>query len=293
MTRFKNFIRNHEVATFFLLAYAITWSVWTPISYGYVYRSLELSPPIVLLYIAGSFGPFLSAVLVTALCGGSLRALFSQLLKWRVSVKWWLAAFFMPVILYSIMAGIHILLGGQLNWSEVSLLALPGGFLTVFLWGGGNEELGWRGFALPRLQEKYRPFIASLGIGVVWTLWHAPVGIIELGFVDWAKDLPFYMMNVTGISFVATWLYNKTGGSVLLAMVFHASVNSSQSLYPIENMFSKTGEFARTGAWIIIIMALLMIPGLGFFKVPAAISHSMSNSIASDNENQTEKDETY
>jgi membrane protease YdiL (CAAX protease family) len=293
MTRFKNFIQNHEVATFFLIAYAITWSVWTPITYGYVYRSLELSPPIILLYIAGSFGPFLSAVLVTALSGGSLRALFSQLVKWRVSVKWWLVAFFMPIILYAVMAGIHILLGGQLNWNEVSLLALPGGFLTVFLWGGGNEELGWRGFALPRLQERYNSFIASLIIGVIWTLWHAPVGIIELGFVDWAKDLPFYTISVTGISFVATWLYNKTGGSVLLTMIFHASVNSSQSLYPVENMFSQTGEFARTGAWIIIILALLVIPGLGFFKIPAASSHSMSNPIASDNKNQIEKDETY
>ena len=293
MSGFKKYISKHQVATFFLLAYAITWGIWAPISYGYVHDYLELSPPIILLYIVGSFGPFLAAVIVTALCGGSLHSLFSKLLKWRVSAKWWLAAFFIPIILYTVMAGIHILLGGQLNWSEVSLLALPGGFLSVFLWGGGNEELGWRGFALPRLQEKFSPFVASLIIGVIWTLWHAPPGIIELGIIDWAKDLPFYMISVTGISFVATWLYNNTGGSVLLTMIFHASVNSSQSLYPVENMFSQTGEFARTGAWIIIIAALLMISGLRFFKVPAAISHSLSNSLASDNENQTEKDETY
>jgi membrane protease YdiL (CAAX protease family) len=266
MTGVKNFIKKHQVATFFLLAYAITWSVWTPISYGYVHGTLELSPPIALLYIAGSFGPFLSAVLVTALCGGSLRALFSQLLKWRVSVKWWLVAFLIPILLYTVMAGIHILLGGQLNWGEVSFLALPGGFLSVFLWGGGNEELGWRGFALPRIQEKYSPLIASLIVGVVWTLWHAPPGIIELGFVDWAKDLPFYMISVTGISFVATWLYNNTGGSVLLTMIFHASVNASQSLYPVEDMFSQAGEFARAGAWVLLVIGLVVIPQMGFFK---------------------------
>jgi membrane protease YdiL (CAAX protease family) len=265
MTKFNRIINEYAVATHFLLAYAITWSIWAPISYGYVYGSLELSPPIVLLYILGSFGPLFSAMLVTYWTGESIRDWFSQALKWRVSWKWWLAAFFIPIILYTVMAGIHILLGGQLNWSEASLLALPGGFLSVFLWGGGNEELGWRGFALPRLQENYNPFIASLIIGVVWTVWHAPPGIIELGFVDWAKDLPFYMISVTGISFVATWLYNKSNGSVLLTMVFHASVNSTQSLYPVENMFSQAGELARAIAWILLVILLVVIPQSGFF----------------------------
>jgi membrane protease YdiL (CAAX protease family) len=165
------------------------------------------------------------------------------------------------------MAGIHIfLLGGQLNRSEVSLLALPGGFLSVFLWGGGNEELGWRGFALPNLQRKYNAFLSSIIIGVVWTLWHAPLGIIEVGWGTWAKDLPFYMISVTGISFVATWLYNNTKGSVLLTMVFHASVNSTQSLYPVEDMFSQTGEFARAAAWVLLVILLVSIPSLEFHK---------------------------
>jgi membrane protease YdiL (CAAX protease family) len=278
MTKFNRIINEYAVATYFLLAYAITWSIWTPISYGYVYGSLELSAPIILLYILGGFGPLLSAMLVTYWTGESVREWFSQALKWRVSWKWWLAAFFIPIILYTVMAGIHILLGGHLNWSEASLLALPGGFLSVFLWGGGNEELGWRGFALPRLQENYNPFIASLIIGVVWTVWHAPIGIIELGFVDWAKDLPFYTISVTGISFVATWLYNKTGGSVLLTMIFHASVNSTQSLYPVENMFSQAGEFARAAAWILLAILLVSIPSLAFHKRHKNHSVYQSNS---------------
>jgi len=166
----------------------------------------------------------------------------------------------------ALMASIHLLLGGRFNLDEVGpLLSLPGGFVMVFLWGGGNEELGWRGFALPRLQERYNPFISSLVIGVIWTLWHAPPGIIELGLVDWAVDLPFYMTTVTGISIVTTWLYNRTGGSVLVAMVFHAGINVSQSLYPIEAMFTRTGEFARASAWVILVIALLTIPQFRFF----------------------------
>lgn len=119
---------------------------------------------------------------------------------------------------------------------------------------------------MPNLQKKYNAVFSSIIIGIVWTLWHAPPGIIEVGWLEWAKDLPFYMISVTGISFVATWLYNNTGGSVLLAMVFHASVNASQSLYPVEEMFSWDGTYARAAAWILLVVVLLAIPGSGFHK---------------------------
>lgn len=267
MKRIGNFFSKHPVAAFFVIAYAITWSVWTAIAYGYVRGLIELSPPIILLYVAGSFGPLLSAAMVTCLSGQSVWGWFAQALKWRVSITWWLAAFFMPILLYAVMAGIHLLLGGAFDPGHVApLLSLPTGFLTVFLWGGGNEELGWRGFALPRLQERHNPLTASLIIGVIWTLWHAPPGIIELGWIGWAVGLPFYMITVTGISIVATWLYNCTGGSVLVTMVFHASVNASQGLYPIADMFTPTGEYARASAWILFVLGLLVVPHLGFFK---------------------------
>jgi membrane protease YdiL (CAAX protease family) len=266
MSSLKNQIKKHPALTFFLLACAITWSIWVPISYGYVHNTIELTPAIITIYILGSFGPFLAAAIVTKLTGRSLRAWFVQALKWRVSVKWWLAAFFIPIWLYALMAGIHLLMGGKLKHMELSsLLALLGGFLSVFLWGGGNEELGWRGLALPNLQERHNPLVSSLIIGVIWTLWHAPPGIIELGFVKWVTGLPFYMIAVTGISVVATWLYNKTGGSVLLTMVFHASVNVTQTLYPIQEMFSRTGEAARTIAWILLVLGLILNSRAEFF----------------------------
>jgi membrane protease YdiL (CAAX protease family) len=266
MKSIKNFAKRYPVILFFVLAYAITWSTWIPIPYAFERGLAELTSLNFALLVAGSFGPFLSAVILTALRGESLRALFAQLVRWRVSIKWWLAAFFTPFFLYGVMAIFHILIGGQLNWQEVSLLAFPGGFLNVFLWGGGNEELGWRGFALPKLQEKYSAVLSSILIGIVWTLWHAPPGIIEMGWLEWAKDLPFYTISVTGISFVATWLYNNTEGSVLLAMIFHASVNASQSLYPVEEMFSWDGTYARAAAWILLVIVLLAIPGSGFFR---------------------------
>jgi hypothetical protein len=103
------------------------------------------------------------------------------------------------------------------------------------------------------------------------TLLEVTLGATGAVFIGWfitaaVLDLPFYMVTVTGISIVATWLYNKTGGSVLLTMVFHASVNASQSLYPIEEMFTRTGEYARTIAWILLVLGLILIPRAGFFN---------------------------
>jgi membrane protease YdiL (CAAX protease family) len=267
--KWKEWLQDHPVLSFFVLAYTLTWISWTPISYLYDRGLIELSPGFVLLYIAGGFGPLLAGGIMAAITGPGMKKWFLQAVKWKVSARWWAAAFLIPVVLYTLMTGIHLALGGTFNWGEASLLSLPGGFLSVFLWGGGNEELGWRGYALPRLQKRFTPLISSVIIGAVWTLWHAPPGIIELGWREWALDLPFYTATVIGISFIATWLYNKTDGSVLIPMVFHASVNASQSLYPVEEMFSMPGEIARMCAWALLVLALVLIPSSNFLKGPS------------------------
>ncbi len=262
MRAIRSFIDDHPVATFFLLAYALTWSIWFPINYARKVGIIETSPFVVGLLIAASFGPMVSAGIVTYVTAGSLRTWFSQLFRWRVAPRWWFAAFGIPVVLYALMAVIHLALGGTWNPDRTApLVALPGIYLTVFLYGGGNEELGWRGFALPYLQENYSALAASLIIGVVWTLWHAPLGIVEVGFAIWATDLPMYMLNVVGISLVATLLYNNSGGSVLITMVLHAGVNGAQPFYPVDGMFTMTGEFVRLLAWTVLVGAILFTYG--------------------------------
>jgi membrane protease YdiL (CAAX protease family) len=95
--------------------------------------------------------------------------------------------------------------------------------------------------------------VSSLIIGIIWTVWHAPAGIIEIGFIGWALDLPMYMISVIGISVVATWLYNNSEGSVLLTMLFHAGINGAQALYPVRELFTTTGELARTISWLLVL----------------------------------------
>jgi membrane protease YdiL (CAAX protease family) len=262
MHSIRKLVGEHPVLAFFVGAYAITWSIWFPLLTAIDRGWVAYDATAIVVLVAASFGPLLSAALVTSLTGGSLKGWFSQVLRWRVAPRWWLAAFGLPLVLYALMAGVHLSLGGRLNWGEVNPLGtIPLAYLNIFLWGGGNEELGWRGFALPYLQERYSALSASLIIGVVWTVWHAPSGIVERGVTGWAIDLPIYAVIVIGISIVATLLYNNTGGSVLITMVFHAGVNAAQGLYPVEGMFTPTGELARFVAWAILVGGLLAVFG--------------------------------
>ena len=100
--------------------------------------------------------------------------------------------------------------------------------LLVLLIAGRLEEFGWRGFAIPRLQAEYSALTAGLTVGVAWALWHLP--FVLFGWVTGQGPLPLYMIWIVGASLVLTWLYNSTGGSVLLCMLFHA-VNNASGLF--------------------------------------------------------------
>jgi membrane protease YdiL (CAAX protease family) len=112
--------------------------------------------------------------------------------------------------------------------SQISVLSiekmreLPDRFLFILLFIGLGEEPGWRGFALPELQTKYSPLIASLILAPLWALWHLPLIGNEF---PW-PIVPAFLLSIFGGTFVQTWLFNRTKGSVLLAMLFHATVNT-------------------------------------------------------------------
>jgi membrane protease YdiL (CAAX protease family) len=147
-------------------------------------------------------------------------------------VRYWAFALLFPAAAVITASLIHIVVfDGQFAPEAVSTLVLyPVLFLQVFLVGGGNEELGWRGFALPRLQRSYSALVASLLIGVGWFAWHLPLFVVA-GSSQAGVPVYYYGLAVVALSVVFTWLYNETGGSVLLTMVLHASVNTGGILY--------------------------------------------------------------
>ena len=99
---------------------------------------------------------------------------------------------------------------------------LPDRFLFIFLFIGLGEEPGWRGFALPRLQQQHTPLIASLILAPVWALWHLPL----MGNEFPAAVIPAFLISLLGGTLIQTWLFNRTKSSVFAQMLFHATVNT-------------------------------------------------------------------
>ncbi len=224
-TRIRTYVEAHQVVSFVALTYLLSWVAWSPIVLG-------VSDLTTLFIIAGGFGPLVAAGLLTRFLGESVREWAGQVLRWRVPARYWILAFTLPGISIVAASALHIaFLGGQFAPEPLGSLALyPLLLLQVFLIGGGNEELGWRGFALPRLQTRYSALVASLVVGVVWAAWHLPLFVVA-GSSQAGDPIHFYVVSVVALSVVFTWLYNQTGGSVLLTMVLHASVNTGGLLY--------------------------------------------------------------
>ena len=107
------------------------------------------------------------------------------------------------------------------------ILTLIGIFVyqLLIVWG---EEIGWRGYALPRLQKKLHPLLASLVLGILWGIWHLPYFLIE-GSVHQKMGLPFFILATIGYTLLYTWIYNGTKGSVLLICLLHAANNTTVS----------------------------------------------------------------
>jgi membrane protease YdiL (CAAX protease family) len=166
---------------------------------------------VVTLFFIGALGPAAAALIVTRVIGAPVRHWARQIVKWRVSPRYYAYALGLPALLLAIV-NIELALAGQDVHLALLLDRLPaylGTFLLVVTIGGGFEEPGWRGFALPRLQEHHTPVKATLILGLVWGGWHLP--LYGLGAIGPIAFVFFY-----------TWLYNRTG-SVLLCILLHAS----------------------------------------------------------------------
>jgi membrane protease YdiL (CAAX protease family) len=193
------------VAAYALLAYAISWSLWSPAVAG------GGGPIVVTLFFLGVLGPAASAVIVSRAIGAPLRPWAARIVKWRVPIRFYLYALGLPALLFAIVNLELALLGQDVELGLLGerLPAYLATFVMVLVLGGGLEEPGWRGFALPRLQEHHTPVRATLILGLVWGIWHLP--LYGAAFVGPLLFVFFY-----------TWLYNRTG-SVLLCILLHAS----------------------------------------------------------------------
>lgn len=196
---------RHPLTTFFLLAFAFTW-VLLPAAGGSIAVSL-----------VALCGPAAAALLTGAVSGRKhLNDLAARSLRWRVPLRWYLFALLVPLVVSALRTAIELLLveGGPVRFQPISGLSI-----VVFLLVAG-EEIGWRGFALPRLLERHGPWVSSTILGVLWALWHFPLFYMSVMPQYGTPFIP-YIGYLIGLSILITYLALPTAGSVIVATLFH------------------------------------------------------------------------
>jgi membrane protease YdiL (CAAX protease family) len=178
----------------------------------------------------GLFGPTVAALLVVRSEPGGIRGFFGQLRKWRVGLGWWVLAIALPGLVMTAGLAVYRLATGNdpgpWTYFPTEAPRIVALFLIPFV-----EELGWRGYALPRLQARLGAVWAGLVLGVVWAVWHLPMFVVQgIGF-EW---LAFALVYFPAGSLCFSWLYNRTGGSlpIVIGAHFGAHLDSSMASMP-------------------------------------------------------------
>lgn len=224
--------RKQALLFFFVLAYAFSWLVHVPLALAN--QGLIAADLPAWLHFIGAFGPLAAALLVTAWQNGrtGLRELFGRVTRWRVGARWLLLAIFSPALAFLVAAPIVWLVSGQWPFAQFGALGeLPqlnwlAGWLVWTLTFGLGEETGWRGFALPRLQANRSARSATLILGLLWAGWHLPQFFYNYKDVS-LFGIAAFLVSILSGALVLTFLYNSTGGSVLVAILWHGSLNTA------------------------------------------------------------------
>jgi membrane protease YdiL (CAAX protease family) len=219
--RLANRVRKQPVVAFYVLTFAITWGSWFPMA---AHNRGLLPVDLPLLFFLGGLGPGIAAyVVMRALRGKRGDAeLLGPLLRWRVGVPWLLVSILLFVVIWLLASTVSSRLDEELAvvqvWPGLVLLAVR------YLLAAVPEEVGWRGFALPALQQRFSALTSSLIIGAVWALWHLPLLVGGDPVMSTYPLIP-YLVYIVAESVLYTWLYNNTGGSLLLAVLAHGASN--------------------------------------------------------------------
>jgi len=224
-------IRRTPALSFFVLAFLLSWSIWVPLALDHfgVFSTRLPEGLVVLARQLGTLGPAIAASIVARIADGrgGTRALWGLLGRWRVKWTWYAAAVLVFPALLLLAALVYRLLpgAGPLPAVEVTTASVVVTVIVLAISVIG-EEVGWRGFALPRLQRTTTALGASLLLGAVWTAWHIPFWIVlgELEQFGWTYWLLSWLWITVG-SIYLTWLMNNTGNSLPMALLFHGGYN--------------------------------------------------------------------
>ncbi len=265
---FRRVFEDFPIASYILATLGWSWGVWIFL----MLSSLDSNQRIwKCFYVAGLSGPLVASLLVTFASGGlsGVRALLKQCSIWQVAPRWYAAALGLPPFLMMAAWGLGAM---GVAWRPPSWELLLATLLWVAVRGGPvNEELGWRGFLLPRLLARHNPFWASLILLPMWTVWHWPLWFLD-GIPHKYWPFPIFVLILIPMTFLFTWLHLNTRGSVLLAVVFHTSINTAIKFIPIlPPQYSGLSPFlAWIGfAWLLALVVIYRNKAVWFARAKA------------------------
>lgn len=206
---------------FFALAFGITWLVQLPavlVALGVLPGPIDRFMPLAGI---GALGPLIAAVLVARRSPGGARGLFASLRARGFGAHWYVVALLLPGALLAAGMAVYRLFGGD---GPLVYPPTNGERIAALIMFPIGEEVGWRGLAQPRLQARHGPVVASVVLGVLWALWHIPM-FLMVGAAPRTFALGLAML-IPG-SFMFTWMYNHTRGSLLVAILLHMGVHLS------------------------------------------------------------------
>ena len=266
---FIELIKKYRATTFFTITILFTWFCQ---SFSLLDQNNLLSIHIsstVLFVISkiGGFGPSLAAVMLTLLTEGKkgVIKLVKKIFIWKADYYLYLFVLFSFAIIFIVSLRICSLISDEpfvikslIRWQFL----LPYFLLNFFLGGPLGEELGWRGYALPILQEKNNALVSSIIIGVIWSLWHllhffSPTSLLS------TTPIFLYFIFTSSLSVLFTWVYNNSNGSVLLCMLFHTCNNFFGTVLPVipESNGSLIPIYLNTGLVMIVAFVLVFLAG--------------------------------
>ncbi|MDW3652141.1 MAG: type II CAAX endopeptidase family protein [Bacteroidia bacterium] len=261
----KALIKKHPIASFLLINYLISWPTLY-ISYQIILAEESITPMALIGFI-GAYGPSIAAIWVQYIIDKTqLKVLLGKLLRFKAKPKVYLYVIFLPILLYCLAYAASVLYQGEMLGLDVwaGLTSIPLWFLAALPFGPMGEELGWRGFMLPKLLEKHSILKSTLYVGLAWGVWHLasftfPGAAIPsfLSVNVWTIGL--YMLNTISLSILFTYIHFVSKASVFLAILLHAFFNAASNI-ALEFFLESSDTLTLTIAYI---LNMVLAAGLG------------------------------
>ncbi len=255
-----------------------SWGWWFKLIFSTPADALmsgNLPPTFFIFALIGGFGPSISGIILSLITEGKkgIGAIFTKNKKENNSIGWWIAAILTVPLLTLLQTGLHAITGRGVTYNISSMILIMG--LVWPLFSSFGEEIGWRGYALPKMQERYGTIAAGLLLGLIWGLWHLPSDYIAYSSYGWLF-IPIFLLlgpvTLTAHSVIMTFIYNKTNGNLFPMILYHYTITMAGILSPSFSFDGPVDDIYKiavsVGVIVIVALIILIYSGITGAKQP-------------------------